>query len=83
MPIAFNCEHCGKSIKAPDGSSGKSGTCPGCKKKVLVPAPKPPEDDELRIAPIDEEEEARRKRLEEEDRQIRENIWKEREEPKD
>jgi hypothetical protein len=71
MPIAFNCQHCGKTIKAPDGTGGKHGACPGCKKPVQVPLPKAPDDDELRVAPL----------LEEEDKRIRESIWEQREEP--
>ncbi len=86
MPIVFNCPHCGKQIKAPDGAAGKTGSCPACKGPCLVPAPPPPppaDDDELRVAPLDEDDEQRRKRIEEEDRRIRESIWEQREEPDD
>jgi transcription elongation factor Elf1 len=83
MPIAFNCEHCGKQIKAPDAAAGKNGVCPSCKGRCAVPMPKPADDDEIRVAPLDETDEERRKRLEDEDRRIRESIWGEREEPED
>lgn len=83
MPISFNCPHCGKQIKAPDSAVGKQGSCPACKGPCLVPAPQPAEDDEIKVAPLDETEEERRKRLEEEDRQIRESIWEQRETPED
>ena len=56
MTISFNCEFCGKKINAPDSAAGKSGKCPACQNKVLVPAPAQEEDDELRLAPIDHEE---------------------------
>jgi hypothetical protein len=84
MPIVFNCENCGKQIKAPDEAAGKHGVCPGCKARCLVPMPKPAEeDDELRVAPLDETDDEKRRRLEEEDRKIRESIWEQREEPED
>ena len=83
MPIVFNCEHCGKQIKAPDSAGGKHGTCPGCKQRCLVPMPQETGDEELKVAPLDESEDERRKRIEEEDRRIRESIWEQREEPKD
>jgi hypothetical protein len=84
MAIVFNCEHCGKQIKAPDEAAGKRGACPGCKKPCLVPLPTPPQEDdgELRLAPLDDDDERRRK-IEEEDRRIRESIMEQRQEPDD
>jgi hypothetical protein len=84
MPIVFNCDKCGKSIKAPDEAGGKWGVCPGCKGRCYVPLPLAPEDDdELKLAPIDESEEEKLKRLADEDRRIRESIWEQRQEPDD
>ena len=62
MGISFHCEHCGKKIEAPDTAGGKWGKCPACHNKVYVPANNPP-DDELRLAPIDTEEERKRKKM--------------------
>ena len=39
MAISFNCEHCGKKIKAPDNVGGKRGKCPYCKQECYIPAP--------------------------------------------
>ncbi|MCE5278077.1 MAG: hypothetical protein ABFD92_10040 [Planctomycetaceae bacterium] len=39
MPIKFRCEHCGKSIQAPDTAGGKRGKCPYCKQGNYIPAP--------------------------------------------
>ena len=61
MPIRLHCDHCGKKIEAPDSAGGKWGKCPACHNKVYVP--QPAADDELKLAPIDETEEERRKRL--------------------
>jgi hypothetical protein len=62
MPIKFHCSLCGKKIEAPDNAGGKWGKCPGCHNKVYVPQPETGED-ELRLAPVDETEEQRRKQL--------------------
>ena len=42
--IKFNCEHCGKSITAPDEYAGKKGKCPGCKAVVIIQDPDVLED---------------------------------------
>jgi len=75
MSISFNCGYCGKKIEAPDSAGGKWGKCPGCHKKVYVPSPQV--DDDLRLAPIDDEEERRRKELLAEETRLREDILKE------
>lgn len=68
MSITFQCEHCHKEVKAPDGAGGKRGKCPHCQQSCYIPAPV--SDDELYdIAPLDEEGERQR---EEELRRIRE-----------
>lgn len=55
MPIKLHCDHCGKEIKAPDDAGGKWGKCPACHNKVYVPLPET-DDDELKVAPLDESE---------------------------
>lgn len=62
MPIKFQCSLCGKKIEAPDSAGGKWGKCPGCHNKVYVPQPIS-EEDELKLAPIDETEEQKQKQL--------------------
>jgi len=36
MPILITCV-CGKTIKAPDGSSGKRAKCPSCNTAIIIP----------------------------------------------
>jgi len=62
MPIKLHCSACGKKIEAPDNAGGKWGKCPGCHTKIYVPLP-PSEDDEIKLAPVDETEEQKRKQL--------------------
>jgi hypothetical protein len=59
MSINFHCESCKKKIKAPDQAGGKWGNCPYCKHRCYIPLPKTEEEEELRLAPIDELEESR------------------------
>jgi hypothetical protein len=80
MSIKFHCEHCGKKIDAPDTAGGKWGKCPSCHNKVYVPQPKA-EEDELKLAPIDETEEEKQKRLLAESFQITQNILQEKNAP--
>ncbi len=64
MSIIFSCEHCGKKIKSPDEAAGKWGKCPACHNKIFVPEPPKEEDEgELKLAPIDETELEKQKRL--------------------
>ncbi len=80
MSIKFHCEHCGKKIDAPDSAGGKWGKCPACHNKVYV-AQADGGDDELRLAPIDETEDERQKRLLAETFQLTQNILQERSVP--
>lgn len=82
MSITFHCEYCGKKIQAPDNAGGKWGKCPGCHNKLFVP-PAQVKDDELKLAPIDETEEQRQKRLLAESFKLRQNILSETAEPDD
>ncbi len=77
MPIKFQCSLCGKKIEAPDSAGGKWGKCPGCHNKVYIPQPVA-EEEELKLAPVDETEEQRRKKLMLETLQITREIFEER-----
>ena len=77
MSIKFHCDHCGKRIDAPDSAGGKWGKCPACHNKVYVPQANADDDEELRLAPIDETEEERQKRLLAETFQITQSILQE------
>ncbi len=78
MGISFHCEHCGKKIEAPDTAGGKWGKCPACHNKVYVPASKTAQpDDELRLAPLDTEEEIRHRKMLAEEARLRQDILKE------
>jgi len=77
MSITFHCEHCGKKIEAPDIAGGKWGKCPGCKNKVYVPSKEAAAEDELRLAPIDTEEEKKQRALFAETVKLRQDILSE------
>ena len=79
MTIAFHCEHCGKKIEAPDSASGKRGKCPRCHNKVHVPDLDT--NDELTLAPIDENDSKRQRELMAEMHIVEQNILSERETP--
>ncbi len=79
MSIKFHCEHCGKKIDAPDTAGGKRGKCPSCHNIVYVP--QMDTEDELTLAPIDESEAERKKRLMAETSLLTQNILQEKEVP--
>lgn len=79
MAIIFHCEHCGKSIEAPDNAGGKWGKCPACHNKLYVPASDA--NEELKLAPIDESDEERQKRLMLESSKLRQEMLLEKEDP--
>ncbi|MHC4618946.1 MAG: hypothetical protein ACYTEQ_14475 [Planctomycetota bacterium] len=79
MPIVFHCEYCGKKIEAKDGAGGKWGKCPSCHNKLYVPAFD--SDDELKLAPMDTSEEAKRRQLLAETYKITQDILQERDVP--
>ena len=79
MAIVFQCEHCGKKIKAPDSAGGKWRKCPRCHNELYVPAPD--SDEELKLSPVDEESEAERTELMAETYQLTQDILLEREAP--
>ena len=66
MSITFECANCQKTIKAPDEAGGKRGKCPYCGHSVFIPNPAAQEEEEIPLAPLDEEDEQRRKKVTEE-----------------
>ena len=76
MAITFHCTHCGKKIEAQDSAGGKWGKCPSCHNKVYVPDIHA--DGDLKLAPLDEKEEARRKQLMSETYKLSQDILRER-----
>ncbi len=81
MSITFHCEHCGHKISAKEQSVGKWGKCPSCHNKVYVPDLNANVDD-LKVAPLDEEAEARQKELMAETHRLTWHILTEREKDK-
>jgi hypothetical protein len=79
MSITFHCVHCGKKIEAQDRAGGKWGKCPACHNKIYVPELE--SDEELKLAPIDETDEQKKKRLIAETYQLSQDILREREIP--
>jgi hypothetical protein len=79
MSIIFHCDYCGKKIEAADSAGGKWGKCPACHNKLYVPALEP--DEELKLAPVDETDLEREKRLLDETNRLTLDILKEREIP--
>ncbi len=79
MGISLHCEHCGKKIEAPDNAGGKWGRCPSCHNKVYVPGLD--EDQELKLAPMDQGEVEKQKQLMSETSRLTQDILRERENP--
>lgn len=75
MSITFHCEHCGKTIEAPDNAGGKWGKCPACHNKVYAPAAEV--EEELKLAPMDTNDLAEQKRLIAETYRIEQEILRE------
>jgi hypothetical protein len=80
MAIKLHCNSCGKKIEAPDSAGGKWGKCPACHTKLYVPLPQTDED-ELKLAPIDETEEQKKKQLMQETFQLTQHILEEKSVP--
>ncbi|HUV64932.1 MAG TPA: hypothetical protein VMW24_13620 [Sedimentisphaerales bacterium] len=79
MAITFHCEHCGKKIEAADTAGGKWGKCPACHNKLYVPSPDIGE--ELKLAPVDENDRERARRLMAETYKLTQDILQERDIP--
>jgi phage FluMu protein Com len=62
MSIEFVCDHCGKTIKAPEVAAGKRGKCPHCSQANDVPVPVTVahEGEVFDVAPLDDEDERQR-----------------------
>ena len=58
MSISLHCESCKKKIKAPDEAGGKWGNCPFCKHRNYTPLPPSNDEPELKLVPLDENEES-------------------------
>ena len=76
MAIEFHCEHCNHLIKAPDDAGGRTGKCPHCHNATYIPRRE--EDGELDLAPLDDEEETRRKKSAMEDAAYQRSLLHER-----
>lgn len=81
MTITFHCEHCGKKIEAQDTAGGKWGKCPACHNNVYVPGPDSSE--ELKLAPIDRDDEREKRQLMAEAHRVEQDILSETEQPND
>jgi DNA-directed RNA polymerase subunit RPC12/RpoP len=79
MSIVFHCNHCGKKVEAPDSSGGKWGKCPSCHSKLYIPGVQA--DEELKLAPMDESDEERKRRLMAETHRLTQDILQEKEVP--
>lgn len=79
MSIIFHCDHCGKKIEAADSAGGRWGKCPACHNRLYVPSSHSGE--ELKLAPIDETDLEREKRLLDETHKLTQDILQEREVP--
>jgi hypothetical protein len=79
MAIIFHCDYCGKKIEAADSAGGKWGKCPACHNKLYVPASE--SNEVLKLAPVDETDVEREKRLLDETNKLTLDILKEREVP--
>ncbi len=77
MTITFHCDHCGKKIEAADTAGGKWGKCPSCHNKLYVPAAQ--HGEELKLSPLDSEDQERQRQLMAETYKIEQDILLERE----
>jgi len=81
MSISLHCESCKKKIKAPDESGGKWGNCPFCNHRCYIPRPPSPDDEELKLAPVDAGEDDQYGRMMRETQTLTQNILQEKELP--
>ena len=82
MSIEIHCPQCNKLIRAPDNAGGRHGKCPYCKRELYIPMDLSGEE-ELTIAPFDEDSALRAQELEEEARELTAQIRREKDEPAD
>jgi len=81
MAIIFHCEYCNRKIEAADTAGGKWGKCPACHNKIYVPRPLSEEEDELKLAPLDQTALEKEKELMSETHRLTQDILQEREIP--
>jgi len=79
MAITLHCVHCGKKVEAHDDAGGKWGKCPSCHNRIYIPDLGSGE--ELKLAPIDEQDRAKQHQLIAETRKLEQDILLERAEP--
>lgn len=63
MSIVIHCQNCKKKIKAPDSFGGKYGKCPFCQHKNYIPLPQEPDFDEIKLAPIDDQDQKQKQQM--------------------
>jgi len=74
MSISFHCESCKKKVKAPDTAGGKWGNCPHCNHRCYIPLPRSADEEELKLAPLDESADEQYSRLMRETRNLTQNL---------
>jgi hypothetical protein len=79
MAITLHCEHCGKKVEAQDDAGGNWGKCPSCHNRIYIPDLGSGE--ELKLAPIDEQDRAKQHQLMSETHKLEQDILLERAEP--
>ena len=47
MAIRFDCQFCGKTLKADESKAGKKVKCPSCEGLLTIPEPEPAPEDEI------------------------------------
>ena len=80
MPIVFHCNFCNKKIEALDKAAGKWGKCPACHNRLYIPDINADTND-LKLIPLDETEEEKKKQLMTETYKLTQDILQEREIP--
>ena len=83
MSISFKCECCEKNIKAPDNAGGKWGGCPHCGHRCYIPLPFDEGEEELKLAPIDQNEESQYHEMMKETHNLTQSMLKQRDMPED
>ena len=80
MAIEFHCNFCNKLVRAPDEAGGKKGKCPSCQNILYVPMPEGAVD-EFDLTPVDENEERKKRQMEEQARVAERALLKEKQLP--
>jgi hypothetical protein len=81
MAITLHCESCKKKITAPDDTGGKWGKCPYCNHRCYIPLPESKDEEEIKLAPLDESEEKQYEQMMKETFNITENLLHQTQEP--